>query len=84
MTSAKKLDILPASLPPRGLRREQAAAYISVSPATFDKMVHDGRMPAPKRVGARVIWDRLQIDEAFSSLVGDDNDDEDPWSQAKA
>jgi hypothetical protein len=28
---------------PRLLKREQAAAYLSVSPNTFDEMVRDGR-----------------------------------------
>ena len=35
----KRLDVLPLSLPPRGLSREQSAAYIGVSPSTFDKLV---------------------------------------------
>jgi hypothetical protein len=33
---------------PRLLTREQAAAYLSVSPNTFDEMVKDSRMPRPK------------------------------------
>jgi hypothetical protein len=48
---------LPASLPPRGLSRVQAAEYVGVSASTFDKRVTDGDMPAPKRSGERVIWD---------------------------
>jgi hypothetical protein len=31
-------------------------------------MVADGRMPKPKRVDGRVIWDRLRLDAAFSDL----------------
>jgi hypothetical protein len=31
-------------------------------------MVQDGRMPKPKRVDGRVIWDRLRLDAAFSDL----------------
>lgn len=31
-------------------------------------MVADGRMPPPKVVNARRIWDRRKIDEAFEGL----------------
>lgn len=63
--------ILPPSLAPRGLRRVEAAAYIGVSPSTFDKMVARGVMPKPKRFRGLVIWDRWQIDEAFSAIPND-------------
>jgi predicted DNA-binding transcriptional regulator AlpA len=65
-----------ASFLPRGFRREDAAFYIGVSPAMFDEMVKDGRMPQPKRVGRRTIWDRQQLDVCFEELPdrGDGND----------
>lgn len=56
------------SYPPRGMSRDEAARYIGVGPTKFDEMVADGRMPKPKRVDARVIWDRLRLDAAFSDL----------------
>jgi hypothetical protein len=31
-------------------------------------MVTDGRMPAPKVINKRLVWDRLEVDEAFSTL----------------
>jgi predicted DNA-binding transcriptional regulator AlpA len=31
-------------------------------------MVSDRRMPKPKRVDGRVVWDRIAIDAAFSDL----------------
>jgi hypothetical protein len=34
-------------------------------------MVSDGRMPRPKRVDWRVIWDRLRLDVAFTDLLDD-------------
>lgn len=73
-----KSDILPNSLPPRGLNREQAAAYVGVSPSLFDEMVRDGRMPKPARVNSRTIWDRLKLDEAFSALA---DFDENPFDK---
>lgn len=68
MAAARRADILPLSLPPRGLSRTEAAAYIGVSPTLFDEMVQDGRMPRPKRVNARTVWDRRRIDLAFDAL----------------
>jgi hypothetical protein len=61
-------DILPTSLPPRLLTRELAAAYLSVSTYILDCMVADGRMPQPKVVGTRLLWDRLALDRAVDSL----------------
>lgn len=73
MTQTKSREIvLPPSLPPRGLRRTEAAAYIGVSVSMFDWMIAQGLMPKPKRVGGRVIWDRLKVDEAFTAIPGDD------------
>jgi predicted DNA-binding transcriptional regulator AlpA len=57
--------------PPRGLSRDDAARYIGVGPSKFDAMVSDGLMPRPKRIGSRVVWDRLKIDAAFSDLPDD-------------
>jgi excisionase family DNA binding protein len=72
---------LPASLPPRGLSRVQVAEYVGVSASTFDKMVTDGDMPAPKRIRGRVIWDLKEVDRAFEALS---EGDENPWDKADA
>ena len=53
---------------PRGLNRIQAAAYVGVSPTTFDGLVEAGRMPQPKQIGARRVYDRAQLDSAFDAL----------------
>lgn len=74
----KRRDVLPQSLAPRGLSRVQAAVYIGVSPSLFDEMVKDGRMPKPKRINGRVVWDRLLLDGAFAELP-DGNERDDPW-----
>ena len=71
---------LPAGVPPRGFSREQTAEYIGVSATKFDQMVADGRMPKPKRIDGRVVWDRLQLDSAFAALP-DGNDRDDIWSR---
>lgn len=66
---ARRIDSIP--YPPRGMSRDEAARYVGVGNTKFDEMVADGRMPRPKRVDGRVIWDRLQIDAAFSDLPDD-------------
>jgi hypothetical protein len=37
-------------------------------------MVEQGHMPKPKRIKARVVWDRREIDDAFDSLPGEDRE----------
>jgi predicted DNA-binding transcriptional regulator AlpA len=67
-------------IPPRGLSRVEAAGYIGVSPTTFDKLVADGRMPAPKRINARTVWDIRRLDLAFDNLPSDDYELDDPFA----
>ena len=76
--SRRRPTTLPDGVLPRGLSREQAAEYIGVGPTKFDQMVADGRMPMPKRIDGRVVWDRHQLDSAFAALP-DDNDRDDKW-----
>ena len=47
-----------------------SAAWAGVGTTKFDEMVEDGRMPAPKLVDGRKIWDRYDLEEAFSALPG--------------
>lgn len=78
----RKYDALPPSLPPRGLCREAAARYVGISPTKFDEMVEDGRMPQPKRIDSRKVWDRTALDIAFEALPGEG--EENPWDAAIA
>lgn len=54
--------------PPRGLNREDAARWIGVGATTFDKMVDEGKMPKPRMINSRIVWDRFELDQAFSDL----------------
>lgn len=81
----KVLYPLPPSLPPRGLSRVEVAAYIGVSPSLFDEMVKDGRMPKPKRINSRVVWDRQKLDAAFAALPDEgDSADLNPFDHVEA
>lgn len=54
--------------PRRGLHREEAAIYVGVSSSKFDELVKDGRMPKPKKIDSRKIWDIRALDLAFDDL----------------
>ena len=84
-------EVLPPSLPPRGLSRVAAVAYIGISPSLFDIMVKDGRMPRPKRINARTVWDRKRLDEAFDALPDEEGGNPpdgakstNPWDEVAA
>jgi predicted DNA-binding transcriptional regulator AlpA len=80
----------PAALPfpPRGVNREQAAAYVGVSPGLFDRMVEDGRMPKPRQVNARRVYDLRELDQHFDRLPhagsADDDEEENPLDRVSA
>ena len=59
-------------IPRRGLSRDEAAMYIGISPTKFDLMVADGRMPSPKRIDGRKVWDIHTIDMAFDELPSEE------------
>lgn len=73
---------LPRLAPRRGLRREEAADYVGISPSKFDALVRDGRMPAPFAIDGCRVWDIRAIDRAFDALTGGDQDGGDEWNFA--
>lgn len=81
-TAAQRRHALPPSCPPRGLSREEAAQYVGVSPSKFSELVKERIMPRPKKVGGRVIWDRHQLDSAFSALPDDEDRESSRWEFA--
>jgi predicted DNA-binding transcriptional regulator AlpA len=64
-----------------GLSRAQAAEYAGVGVSLFDRMVADGRMPKPKLINSRKVWQRQRPDEAFAELpdAGQDKELSSPW-----
>ena len=69
------------SLSRRGLSRVQAADYIGVGVTKFDEMVADGRMPKPKRIDGRTVWDRMKLDEAFDALEDENAAPKNIWDE---
>jgi predicted DNA-binding transcriptional regulator AlpA len=66
---------------PRGLSRSQAAAYVGIGTTLFDRLVTAGKMPHPREIGGRRIWDRHEVDMAFDDLprLGEAEDASNPW-----
>lgn len=54
--------------------RVEAAAYVGVSPSTFDRMISDRPMPGPKRIYGRVLWDVQALDADVDAMSGGDMD----------
>lgn len=84
-TQTNKTSPLPLSLPPRGLSRDESAAYVGIGVTKFDQLVADGRMPRPKMIDGRRVWDRLRLDSCFAALPdvdgGRDDENDDVWSR---
>jgi predicted DNA-binding transcriptional regulator AlpA len=56
---------------PRLLSREQAAAYVGLSPAQFDQEVKAGTFPErfPLASTRRALWDRAALDRAMDARM---------------
>ncbi len=65
----------------RGLGEAEAALYVGLGATKFSSLVRDGRMPRPRIIDGRRIWDVDDIDAAFRALPieGEDNKDDNPW-----
>lgn len=82
MLHASKHFINAVPLPTRrGLSRVEAAEYIGVGASKFDSMVSDGRMPKPKKIDGRRVWDVRSLDRAFDALPGGNDVDYNPWDE---
>jgi excisionase family DNA binding protein len=59
-------------VPRRGLSRTEAAIYLGISASKFDELVKDGRMPRPRIIDCRKVWDVYELDMAFDELPRED------------
>lgn len=75
-------DILPLSLPPRGLSRAEASRYLGIGTTLFDDLVTEGSLPKPKKLRGRTVWDRRALDEAFDAWPSEDA--ESVWTKPRA
>ena len=80
LQTAAKHDTSAIPLPTRrGLSRVEAAGYIGIGASKFDTMVADGRMPKPKKIDGRRVWDVRSLDRSFDTLPGGEDSDYNPW-----
>jgi len=77
-TVPNNVSILPSPTR-RGLSRIEAADYVGIGETKFDEMVRDGRMPKPKRIDGRKIWDVWALNTSFEALPSDGNASNNPW-----
>ncbi len=61
-------QVLPEGLHPIGLTAHQAARLIGIGVDKFRAMVGEGSMPAPREIGSRVLWSRVEVVDAFHAL----------------
>ena len=80
-TAPQKIAAASRAIPVLGVNRIEAATYIGVSASKFDQMVKDGRMPPPKLIDTRRVWDIRQLNSAFDRLPGGDDDDQNEWDE---
>ncbi|MET0438281.1 MAG: hypothetical protein ABW043_12395 [Devosia sp.] len=64
----------------RGLGEAEAAMYIGLGASKFAELVKDGRMPRPRLIDNRRVWDVDDIDAAFRALPIEGEEQQDnPW-----
>jgi hypothetical protein len=64
-----------------GLGEVEAAAAIGISASKFRTLVNDKRMPSPRCLDGRKIWDVDELRAAFKALPhADENEEADSWA----
>jgi hypothetical protein len=64
-----------------GLGEVEAAAAIGISASKFRTLVNDKRMPSPRRIDGRNIWDVDELRAAFKTLPhADESEKADSWA----
>jgi predicted DNA-binding transcriptional regulator AlpA len=63
-----RIDMLPLLPVVLGLGEIEAAAAIGVSASKFRLLVKEARMPRPRRIDGRSVWDVDELRAAFKAL----------------
>ena len=76
-----RVDVMPLLPVVFGLGEVEAAAGIGVSASKFRTLVKDGRMPLPRRIDGRTVWDVDELRVAFKALPHDNESQKaDSWA----
>jgi hypothetical protein len=67
-SSRRRADVLPASLAPLGLSLDEVAAFIGISANKYRELEQRKRMPGPRLVDGRRLYDRELAHAAFKRL----------------
>ena len=76
-------DILPNLPVVFGLPEPEAAASVGISLSKFRELVRDGRMPKPRRIDGRIVFDVDELREAFKSIPHEGGAECDTWADLK-
>jgi predicted DNA-binding transcriptional regulator AlpA len=83
MTITRLRDILPNLPVVFGLPEPEAAASMGVSVSKFRELVRDGRMPRPRRIDGRIVFDVDELRAAFKALPHEAGAESDTWADLK-
>ncbi len=76
-----RVDVMPTLPVVFGLGEVEAAAAIGISATKFRALVEEKRMPSPRRLDGRKIWDVDELRAAFKALPHADEDEKaDSWA----
>jgi len=73
-------DILPTLPIVFGFAEPEAAASIGVSVSKFRELVADGRMPKPRQIDGRLVFDVDELRSAFKDLPRAGQAEGDTWA----
>lgn len=82
--TASRRDTLPRLPVVFGLAEYEAAAAVGLGTTKFREMVDDGRMPKPRLMGGRMVYDVDELRAAFKSFPHQDEErvEADTWADA--
>jgi hypothetical protein len=76
-----RIDLLPLLPVVFGLGEIEAAAAIGVSASKFRMPVKEARMPRPRRIDSRAVWDVDELLAAFKALPHEgESEGSDTWA----
>jgi hypothetical protein len=82
-TLSRLREILPRLPVVFGLPEPEAAASVGLSPSKFRELVADGRMPKPRRIDGRIVFDVDELRAAFKALPHEAGAQSDTWADLK-
>jgi len=77
---ARRTSIMPNLPIVFGLGELEAATAIGISATKFRALVNEGRMPSPRRIDGRKLWDVDELRMAFKALPHDEDKEVNSWA----